>query len=148
MNTMRPRLLIIIVTTAALSQCALKNTAPAAASEIQAVGSPTPKDDPDLVVRLADIDTVDVAPPQGKPLTTKITIKGLLHDGATQIHKIEQQKFADGVSVTVTTARPKNSLARVALIPFERTLTVNLADLPKGDCFITVNNYRAAIRIP
>jgi len=147
MKTSRSRALSLIASCALLCQCTGR-IKPIAATTVQATISPVQLDSPDLVVRLADIDAVEVSSPQGQPTMATLRIKGLLHDGATQIHKIDQQKFADGVSVTVTTARPKNSIARVALIPFERTVSVDVTGLPKGDCFVTVNTYRAVIHIP
>ncbi len=75
-------------------------------------------------------------------------IAGMLPDGATQVQDIQQQKLSDGFVITVTTVRPKNATASLALIPFDRTITVSLVDMPKGGCKIMVNGVTTTLMIP
>lgn len=106
-----------------------------------------PADD-GLIHQLAQVESVAA---QVSPLdATKadITISGLLHDGATQVQDIQHQKLADGFVITVTTARPKHATASLALIPFDRTISVSIDAMPKGLCKVMVNGVATTFMIP
>lgn len=75
-------------------------------------------------------------------------ISGLLHDGATRVHEVQQQRLADGFVLTVITARPAGAVATLALIPYERTLTLNLQGMPKGPCKIMANGVATTVMVP
>lgn len=104
--------------------------------------------DDSLVHKLAQVDSVAAKLSPLDATKAEIIISGLLHDGATQVENIQQQKLADGFVITVTTVRPKNATASLAIIPFDRTITVSLADMPKGWCKIMVNGVATTLMIP
>ncbi|CAN5853558.1 hypothetical protein BH11VER1_BH11VER1_19000 [soil metagenome] len=104
--------------------------------------------DDGLVIQLAQVDSVAGRLSPLDVTKAEITISGLLHDGATQVQDIQQQKLADGFVITVTTVRSKNATASLALIPFDRTINVSIADMPKGWCKIMVNGVAATFMIP
>lgn len=104
--------------------------------------------DDGLVHQLAQVESVAA---QVSPLdSTKasITISGLLHDGATQVQDIQQQRLADAFVITVTTVRLKSATASLAIIPFDRTISVSLTGMPKGLCKIMVNGVATTLMIP
>ena len=96
----------------------------------------------------AHIESVQARISPDQPRTATVTIHGLLHDGATRIHKIEQKTEGGEVIVTVSTARARYAIASVALIPFERTINVDLSGLPSGPCRLRVNNVTATFTVP
>lgn len=117
------------------------NTPPTAAQPgLQAPG--------DSILKLAQVDVVraDVSPTQ--PPEAVVVINGLLHDGATRVHEVQQQRLADGFVLTVVTIRPKSAVASLALIPFERTVSLNLQGMPKGPCRIVANGVGTTVMVP
>lgn len=112
---------------------------------VPAVSGPA---DEALIHQLAQVDSVAAKVSPLDATKAEITISGLLPDGATQVENIQQQKLADGFVITVTTVRPKNATATLALIPFDRTISVSLVDLPKGSCKIMVNGVATTFMIP
>lgn len=104
--------------------------------------------DDGLVHQLAQVESVAA---QISPLdSTKanITISGLLHDGSTQVQDIQQQRLADAFVITVTTVRTKSAMASLAIIPFDRTISISLTGMPKGLCKIVVNGIATTLMIP
>ena len=101
--------------------------------------SDTIADDPDAVVSTADIDSISITSVAASQQRLVLRFTGLRHDGATQIQKISQERVGNGIAVRVTTIRPKNSVARVALIPFERTVELDTTGMPKGEFVVSVN---------
>ncbi len=95
--------------------------------------------DPNVTLKFADVESVHAVWVPTLPPTVRVTIKGLLNDGATRIHDIQIQQDASGVTLTVITSRPRSASATMALIPFERELTVTLEARPKGPFTVTVN---------
>ena len=100
------------------------------------------------ILKLAQIESVQAAISPTRPTEASVVIHGLLHDGATRVHDVQQQRLEDGIVLTVITARSRNAVATLALIPFERTITVNLQGMPKGPCKIVANGVTTMVMVP
>ena len=105
-----------------------------------------PKDG--AILKLALVESVQAGVSPTRPSEAIVVIHGLLHDGATRLHEVQQQRLADGFVLTVVTARPRNAVATLALIPFERTVTLNLGGMAKGPCRIVANGVATTITVP
>jgi hypothetical protein len=53
-----------------------------------------------------------------------------------------------GVTLSVITARPKDAVATLAIIPFERVVTVDLQGQPAGIFSISANAEGATVVVP
>jgi len=100
------------------------------------------------LLKLAQLDSVQAELTPEQPPRAKVTLHGLLHDGATRVHEVQQQRLADGFVLSVVTARPKNAVATLALIPFERTVLLDLDGMTKGPCKIVANGVATTITVP
>jgi hypothetical protein len=100
------------------------------------------------VLKLAQVESLQAEVSPAKPSEATVVIHGLLHDGATRVHDVQQQRLADGFVLTVVTTRPRNALASLALIPFERRISLNLHGMPKGPCKIVANGVATTIMVP
>jgi hypothetical protein len=104
--------------------------------------------DPSFIYRMAQVESVSaVLAADGSPRAT-VTVSGLLNDGATSLHEIKQQRTSNGVVLTLVTVRPRDAIATLALIPFERTFAVELTGLPPGPCTISAHGQETLILIP
>ncbi|HSJ05009.1 MAG TPA: hypothetical protein VK956_21225 [Verrucomicrobium sp.] len=122
----------------------LSGTSPASSSERQ-IEPPALPVDPKVVYKMAHVETVRASlAGSGEPLA-KVVITGWLNDGATSIREVKQQRDGQSVLVTVITARPRDAMATLALIPFERTITVDLAGMAAGPVTITVNGVTSTV---
>jgi hypothetical protein len=100
------------------------------------------------VLKLAQVESVSGEITGSQPPQLIVTIRGSFADGATGIHDVQQQKFADGFLITVITARQRNAVASLALIPFERKVTLSLEGMAKGPCKISVNSVETTVMVP
>jgi hypothetical protein len=107
-----------------------------------------PPMDPRFSYKMADVESVTAHLVAGQSRQATVTISGLLNDGATSLHEIKQQRVQEGVFITVITSRPRDAMASLAIIPFERTVNVDLSGLPAGTAVITANGVRATLALP
>jgi hypothetical protein len=98
-----------------------------------------------LVYKLAQIESVRASLSSTHPAQAEVVITGFLPDGATQVHEVQQQRLDDGFVLTVITSRPRSAMATLALIPFARTITLDLAGLPPGPCRIVAHGLAATV---
>jgi hypothetical protein len=101
-----------------------------------------------VILKLAHVETVEAAISSTRPSEANVVVRGLLHDGATRLHDVQQQRLEDGIVLTVITARSRHAVASLALIPFERSLTVSVQGMPKGPCKIVANGVSTTVMVP
>lgn len=109
------------------------------------VGAPA---DPNLMLKLADVDGVVVTYEPSPTPHARVVISGTLNDGATRIHDIRQQRVPGGVTLSVITSRPRDAVATLAIIPFERVVAVDLQGQPAGQFSISANGVATAVVVP
>lgn len=100
------------------------------------------------ILKLAQVESVRAEVSATQPPEAIVVVSGLLNDGATRVHEVQQQRLADGFVLTVVTSRPANAMASLALIPFERTVSLNLQGMPKGPCRIVANGVATSVVVP
>lgn len=103
----------------------------------------------DYIYGTANVESVEanVVNDSG-PTKLRLRIRGLLNDGATNIDQIQHTRVPEGFVVTVTTARLKSAVATLALVPFEREITIDLSSFPSGPCQVRVNEVRTTVNVP
>jgi hypothetical protein len=104
--------------------------------------------DPNLTLKLADVDHITASYEPVPAPHARVVISGTLADGATRIHDIRQQRVDGGVTLSVITARPKDAVATLAIIPFERVVTVDLQGQSAGTFSISANAEGATVVVP
>lgn len=104
--------------------------------------------DPNLVLKMADVESIRATCDPAPPALLRVTVSGLLNDGATRIHAIQKQRLGSTVNITVVTARPRDAVATLALIPFERVVEVGLEGQPPGPLTVNVNGTTTTVMVP
>ena len=144
-----PATLLLICGASTLSACAQlqkKKPAETAPSNGATAAARSPADG--SILKLAQIESVQAEMLPTQPAEAVVAIHGLLHDGATRVHEVQQQRLADGFVLSVVTSRPKNAVATLALIPFERSVTLSMQGMPKGPCKIVANGVTTTLVVP
>ncbi len=100
------------------------------------------------IYKLATVEDVQATISSSNPSEASVTVRGLLPDGATRINNVKVQRLPEGIFLTITTARPRKAMATMALVPFERTVQVDLKGLPKGESRITANDAPTTVIVP
>lgn len=104
--------------------------------------------DPNVITGTADIESVQAVLVSTSPMRGKVIVKGLLNDGATSIHEIQQTRVTGGFVITITTIRERSAMATLALVPFEREINLDLSATASGPCTIRVNGKSTILPIP
>lgn len=100
------------------------------------------------IYKLATVEDVQATIASIDPPVATVTVRGLLPDGATRINDVKVQRLPEGIFLTITTARPRKAMATLALVPFERTVQVDLKGVSKGECRITANDATTRVIVP
>lgn len=104
--------------------------------------------DSNLILKLATVEQVSATYESSPAPHARVVISGTLNDGATRIHDIRQQRIAGGVTLSVITARPRDAVASLAIIPFERVTTVDLQGQSAGPFSISANGMATTVVVP
>ncbi len=96
---------------------------------------------------IARVERVDVSSPTGFSTSARITATGFLPDACTEIHRVDRERFASRIQLTITTRRESGATCPPALVPFQRSITVSAYDLPPGLYTVTVNGVSATFDV-
>jgi inhibitor of cysteine peptidase len=88
---------------------------------------------------MADVETVEVKHLPGSPPSYVAIASGFLRDGCTEIDRITQRKKDTAIRITILTARPKEAMCTMALVPFEERIELDVKGLPAGSYSANVN---------
>lgn len=110
--------------------------------------TPVIAESPLLEYASANVETVHAVLTSHSPPVVTLTVRGLLNDGATRIHKIDALKTAEGFDISITTSRERSAMATLALVPFERLLKLNLSGMKRGPCVVRVNQASTTFIVP
>jgi hypothetical protein len=91
------------------------------------------------ITGLAAVETVDVKILESFPVQVQVTAKGNLPDGCTTIDKVQQKQNGNAFEVTITTTRPADAACITVLMPFEKTVALNVQGLKAGTYTVSVN---------
>lgn len=107
-------------------------------------GQPTPLPTGDLppgslLAGKAVVDNTDILILESFPVQVHVVARGNLPDGCTQIDEIQQERVDNAFQVTITTARPAGAVCTEAVVPWEKTVALDVYGLPAGTYTVDVN---------
>ena len=108
---------------------------------------PTPSPEGPLIRGLAAVDSVQLLIRESFPVQVSVRILGNLPDGCTRLDRVTQERQGNTITVTVSTARPEDLLCTEALVPFDKTVDLDVLGLKAGDYTVTVNGVSAAFTL-
>jgi inhibitor of cysteine peptidase len=81
----------------------------------------------------ATVESVEVLILESFPLQAQAIVTGYLPDGCTELHEITVERDGQDFILTIETRRPTGDIACTeAIVPFEETVTLEIADLESG----------------
>lgn len=89
----------------------------------------------------AEVERIEIL---ANTMRLEITViaHGNLSDGCTRISGVEQKREGSVFRVTVMTTRPADIMCTQALVPFRRSIPLNIVGLPAGIYSVEVNGLR------
>ena len=91
--------------------------------------------EPEIEIRPAPIHEVQVNIAESFPPQIFVYIKGGLSDGATTFHELTTERSGNTINITVTTQRPKDTIAAQVYGYFEKNVALGI-DFTSGETYI------------
>ena len=114
-------------------------------------GDPTGPEEPagsgEVVTGEANVESVEVLILESDPVQVNALVRGNLPDGCTEIAFASQTVRGSRIDITLSTARPADAICTEEVVPFERTLPVDVAGLAAGEYTVTVNGVSARFEL-
>jgi inhibitor of cysteine peptidase len=88
---------------------------------------------------LALVESVELLMLESFPVQVRAVVKGSLPDGCTTIDRITQTRRDNTFEIEITTQRPADAVCTLALVSFEETIPLDVADLKAGVYLVVVN---------
>jgi uncharacterized protein YkwD len=143
---MRPQSKIIAASLSfaiVLAACATPTTPPPAPTATQLAEAAV------SVRNLAVVESITVTPPDIPGGSATVQVNGTLPDNCTTLEdSVNIQLTGQVFAVTLSTTRPANRVCAAQASPFEKTVTLNTANLTGGDYVVVVNGASGALKIP
>ncbi len=92
-----------------------------------------------IIGEKAIVEEIQIQIMESFPVQVSVKIHGNLPDGCTTIKEITAPRNGEAFNITILTQRPADKLCTEALVPFEKTVSLDVFGLPAGD--YTVKAY-------
>lgn len=92
------------------------------------------------LLSLAHIDKAEVElSTQGDATVAQLKVQGYLADGCTSMGDVIEARYGDTFHVAITTVRPDSEICTMQVIPFEKTIPLDITGLAPGRYRVRVN---------
>ena len=82
----------------------------------------------------ATVENLQVSLMESFPVQVSVTLTGYLPDGCTEIQEITAVRENQNFTISIVTRRPAGDVAcTMAILPFEETISLDVAGLPAGE---------------
>ncbi len=88
----------------------------------------------------APVDSVETVILESFPVQVHAIVRGGLPDGCTEIAQASASRSGDAFSITLTTRRPADQECTQALVPYEQTVPLDVANLPAGNYVVRADD--------
>jgi inhibitor of cysteine peptidase len=95
----------------------------------------------------ATVETIQVITLESFPVKVQVEAKGYLPDSCTEIKQIQTQKEENSFNITISTKRPKDAICTQAIVPFNRTIPIDVLGLKAGNYTINVNGIKGSFEL-
>jgi len=106
----------------------------------------TPAPDAPFAIEPIQIDQVDVLVMESFPVQVSAHITGVVGDGCSELHAVEQQRSGNVITITVTRRRRPADVCTMIAQLYDETLRLE-GSFPAGDYTLKVNDVVKTFRI-
>jgi inhibitor of cysteine peptidase len=104
-------------------------------------------DEGEFITGVASVDTVQVLVMESFPVQVNVEATGYLSDGCTTIGNVTTKKDGNTFFVEISTMRPRDALCTQALVPFTKSVPLDVYGLEKGVYTVDVNGKTASFEL-
>ena len=95
----------------------------------------------------ATVESLDVQIMESFPVQVSVTLTGYLPDGCTEIYEINAPRDGQTFTIEVVTRRPVDLACTMAIVPFEETVSLDVAGLPAGEYTVVKGEFSATFTL-
>lgn len=95
----------------------------------------------------ATVETIQVTTLESFPVQVQVTAQGYLPDSCTEISQVQTQKEENSFNVTISTKRPKDAVCAQVIVPFNRTIPLDVVGLKAGNYTVNVNGVKKSFEL-
>ena len=96
---------------------------------------------------VAPVGSVDIITLKSFPAKINAAIHGYFPDGCTEIGKVTQKRDGNAFMIEITTKRPAGAYCTQSIVPFDRTVPLDVYGLPAGNYTVNANGVKAAFEM-
>jgi hypothetical protein len=100
---------------------------------------------PDPVIGQVHIERVDVRILESAPPQAVAHVEGVLGDGCTELHSVEQRRSGNAVEVTIRNQRPRDAICTMIAKLYQADIRLE-GQYPPGQYTVKVNGVERAFR--
>ena len=108
---------------------------------------PNRPDDGEYIYGTAVVENIDILILESFPVQVNVIAKGYLPDGCTEIGDITKNMDGNTFTVTVETIRPANMMCTEAIVPYEKSIPLDVYGLKAGTYSVFVNSVSGSFEL-
>jgi hypothetical protein len=99
----------------------------------------------DVIIGQVQIERVDVRVLDSSPPQAVAHVKGVLGDGCTELHSLDQERSGNVVVVTIRNQRPRDAICTMIAKVYEADIPLQ-GTYPRGEYVVKVNGVERVFR--
>jgi len=96
-------------------------------------------EDGEFIYRNATVENIQILILESFPVQINVVANGYLPDGCTKIDQTIKNREGNTFLVTITTKRPADAMCTMAIVPFNKVISLDVYGLEAGDYEVNVN---------
>lgn len=108
---------------------------------------PNRPDDGEYLYGTAVVEEIDILILESFPVQINVIAKGYLPDGCTDVGDITKSMDGNTFTVTVETIRPADMMCTEAIVPYERSIPLDVYGFKAGTYSVIVNNVSGSFEL-
>lgn len=101
----------------------------------------------EFITGLASVDSVQALVMESFPVQVSVEATGYLPDGCTEISNVTTKKDGNKFYLEISTVRPRDALCTQALVPFTKSIPLDVYGLEKGVYTVDVNGQTTSFEL-
>jgi inhibitor of cysteine peptidase len=95
----------------------------------------------------ATVETIQVMTLESFPVQIQVVAQGYLPDGCTEIDKVNTEREGNNFNINISTKRPKDAMCTQAIVPFNKTIPLDVQGLKAGNYTVNVNGVKGSFEL-
>ena len=108
---------------------------------------PNRPDDGEYLYGTAVVEEIEILILESFPVQINVIAKGYLSDGCTEIGDITKVKDGNTFAITVETIRPADAMCTQAIVPYEKSIPLDVYGLNAGTYTVVVNGMSGSFEL-